>query len=92
MRFAIAAPYDEGAAPVWDDPASLDCLDRLLFRVGDAEHEMLLKDADLIENSAWLRGARRAAYDRLLELCELARASAWSLLRRVEPGTGCPLR
>lgn len=77
MRFVIEAPPDEDRVPVWGDPAALPFLDRLVARADEAAHEIWLDDADLVDGSEWFRGARPACFDRLLELCELARVSAW---------------
>lgn len=77
MRFVIEAPLDEEALPVWNDPAALPFLDRLIARADEAAHAVVLDDADLVDGSEWFLGARAASYDRLLELCELARVSAW---------------
>lgn len=78
MRFAVEAPHREGGLPVWDDSDALVHLDRLIARADEAAHEVVLRDADLLDESEWFRGARPQARDRLLELCELARASAWT--------------
>lgn len=78
MRFVVEAPYREGWLPVWDDPDALDLLDRLIARADEAAHEVVLRDADLLDESEWFRDARRTVRDRLLELRELARASAWT--------------
>ncbi|MDG4597051.1 MAG: hypothetical protein P9F75_15420 [Candidatus Contendobacter sp.] len=78
MRFVVEAPHREGGLPVWDDSDALVHLDRLIARADEAAHEVVLRDADLLDESEWFRGARPKARDRLLELCELARASAWT--------------
>lgn len=82
MRFAIEAPKEgEGAVPVWNDPIALAFLDRLIFRADDAEHEVVLRDADLLDDSEWFQNARQTARDLLLELRELARVSVWDAER-----------
>ncbi|RKT42941.1 hypothetical protein [Thiocapsa rosea] len=77
MRFAIERPLEEDTVPVWNDTTALQTLDRLIVRADEAAHDVLLLDADLLDDSEWFQGARQTAHDRLLELCELARASAW---------------
>ncbi len=77
MRFAIEIPEGEDEVPVWNDPAALQFLDGLVFRADDAAHDVVLRDADLLDGSEWFQHARQTTLDLLLELCELARASAW---------------
>jgi hypothetical protein len=78
MRFHIVAPPSV-APPVWDDATALHLLDQLVWRAEDAAHEMVLRDADLLANSQWFQTTvRSSTRDRLLALCEMARASAWS--------------
>jgi hypothetical protein len=88
MRFAIVAPDAEEALPVWDDDAALPDLDALIDRADDAAHEVWLRDADLLDQSPWFRGARTRTRDRLLELQALALASAWT----PDPGNAIPWR
>jgi hypothetical protein len=81
MRFTVEVPVGEAAMPVWNDPKALTFLDRLISRADEAAHDVVLRDADLLDDSVWFTGARIIAHDRLLELCELARASAWATQR-----------
>jgi len=81
MRFEIKTPVSEDTVPVWNDPMALTFLDRLIFRADEAAHDVVLRDADLLSESEWFQHARQIARDLLLELCELARASAWSAER-----------
>jgi hypothetical protein len=85
MRFAIERPLEEDRVPVWNDPTALQSLDRLIVRADEAAHDVLLLDADLLDDCEWFQGARQTAHDRLLELCELARASAWNSGRADTP-------
>lgn len=78
MRFVVEAPHRVGWLPVWDDPEAPSTLDRLIARADEAAHEVVLRDADLLDESEWFRDARTKMRDRLLELRELARASAWT--------------
>lgn len=80
MRFVIEAPLDEETVPVWNHPAALPFLDRLIARADEAAHEVFLDDADLVDGSEWFLGARAASYDRLQEICELARIAAWRVV------------
>jgi len=78
MRFAIEMPEGEDRVAVWNDLTALPFLDRLIFRADEAAHTVVLWDADLLDNSEWFQHARQTTQDLLLELCELARASAWN--------------
>lgn len=78
MRFAIERPLEADTVPVWNDPTALQFLDRLVVRAEEAAHDVLLLDVDLLDDSEWFQVARQTAHDHLLELCELARASAWN--------------
>ncbi|WP_295436674.1 hypothetical protein [uncultured Thiodictyon sp.] len=81
MRFAIEMPEGEDTVAVWNDLTALPFLDRLIFRADEAAHVVVLRDADLLDNSEWFKNARQTTQDLLLELSELARASAWDTER-----------
>jgi hypothetical protein len=81
MRFVIEASPNEDAVAVWNDQRALPFLDRLIYRADEAAHDVVLLDADLLDDSEWFQSARQAAGDLLLELRELARASAWAAKR-----------
>ena len=66
MRFVVEAPHRAGWLPVWDDPEALSTLDRLIARADEAAHEVVLRDADLLDESEWFRDARTKMRDRLL--------------------------
>ncbi len=77
MNFSIEESCDEDTTAVWNDSGALTALDRLIARADEADHGIRLWDADLILKSLWATDARQSARDQLLELCELARGSAW---------------
>ncbi len=76
MHFSVEGPVT-GAIAVWDDSSAFTLLDRLIARANEAGHEVMLREADLILASGWASGARAETGNQVLELCELARASAW---------------
>ncbi|MBU0550771.1 hypothetical protein KKB55_02120 [Myxococcota bacterium] len=77
MRFSIEESEQEEIPNVWDDLNTLSALDQLIARANEADHKILLRDADLIDRSPWFSGARQDTQAKLLEICELARTSAW---------------
>jgi hypothetical protein len=77
MRFEIRPPILGAGTAVWDEPAAFEDLNHLIVRADEAEHEVDLHDADLLDASAWFADARPRERTRLLDLQLRSQAAVW---------------